>query len=373
LDIALSQKILATALRQAYYRKSKPNNISPEAESMESDSFDRPSIDVFGLDGRLIFTVLIILLLATLGVKAQTPAPSPEPLATPQVIRNRGLADPTASRPVNNTSDNREADAAFKDLQALEIPVRGESPDRSLLIEFTRNLYRKPNKNEMKILAPTADYLNKYALFLKQPRSGIIKLKSDSSCVGSSGLVVAKENCLQYSMPGAGTSFSFRVENHRIPNLSDLTLSKNVLKSDGVLQHGILVKLGDVPIEDITLQTAGLTYLADFKPLTDSESLAKFDLQLQQGVKADGFVYGLALYVRDQTTYALRSIAYKGKVMRSFKGIDYNELDYDKRRDVLVVFRVIEMEANGSITLVWKILSSKESPELKIKEVANNK
>jgi hypothetical protein len=172
-------------------------------------------------------------------------------------------------------------------------------------------------------------------------------------------------------MPGAGTAYSFRTESHRIPHLADLVLSKNVLKSDGVMQRGLLVNLGDIPLEDITVQTKGLKYLVDFDPVADAESLAKFDRQLLEGIKADGFIYGLGLYVKNQATYALRSIAYKGKAARSANGIPYNELDFDKRRDILVAFRIVEQEANGNITVVWKILSSKDAPTLKIKSPEN--
>jgi hypothetical protein len=225
----------------------------------------------------------------------------------------------------------------------------------------------------MKVLAPSPDYSDRYAVVLRQPDTGVFKLNADSSCVESAGVIAAKENCLQYSMPGAGTAYSFRVESHRIPRLADLTLSKNVLKSDGILQHGILVKLGNVPLEDITMQTKGLKFLVDFEPLTDVESLAKFDRRLLEGIVADGFTYSLGFYVKDQMTYALRSIAYKGKAARSVNGITYNELDFDKRRDILVVFRIVGIEANGNVTAVWKLLSNKESPTLKIKQIKDDK
>jgi hypothetical protein len=128
-----------------------------------------------------------------------------------------------------------------------------------------------------------------------------------------------------------------------------------------------LVKLGDVPLESITLQSKGLKYLTDFVPSSDTENLAKFDRLLIDGIKIDGFIYGLGLYATDQTTYALRSIAYKGKVERFVNGITYNELDFDKRRDIIVAFRILEKEPNGNITIAWKILSNENAPTLKTK------
>ncbi|HSK70506.1 MAG TPA: hypothetical protein VK892_02340 [Pyrinomonadaceae bacterium] len=283
---------------------------------------------------------------------------------------------PTTSNPspgAAQAENAREVEGAFKDMSSLGIPRTEESSKRRQITELTRNTYRKPTKAEMKALEPSADYFNKYAGFLRQSDTGLIKLNSDSSCAGNADVVTAKENCLQYSMPGAGTAYSFRAESHRIPRLADLTLSKNVLKSDGVFQHGIMVKLGDIPIEDVTLQTQGLKYLIDFQPLTDAESLAKFDSLLLKGINVDGFVYGVGFYIRNHTTYALRSVAYKGKAMRSVNGIAYNELDFDRRRDILVVFRIVGIEKNGNLTIVWKILSNKDAPTLKTEQNQDSK
>ena len=267
--------------------------------------------------------------------------------------------------PAPTGGNSREVEDSFNQMKSLEIPRVGDSANRALLIELTRNIYRKPTKEEMKLLAPAPDLLDKYALFLRQPDTGIIKLHADSSCAENTKVVPAKENCVPYSMPGAGTAYSFRVESHRIPRLADLILSKNVLKTYADMQQGIMVSLGDVPLEEVTLQTRGLKYLVDFEPPSDVESLSKFGTELNAGIKADGFVYGFGVYVKKQVTFALRSIAYKGKVMRSVKGINYNELDFDKRKDIIVAFRVIDQEAGGNITLLWKMLSQKDSPTWK--------
>lgn len=304
--------------------------------------------------------LLAVFLFGSLCVNAQTTRSSQQTTSNPS----------TAAAQAENA---REVEGAFKDMSSLGIPRTEESSKRRQIIELTRNTYRKPTKAEMKVLEPSTDYFNKYAVFLRQSDTGLIKLNSDSSCAGNTDVVTARENCLQYSMPGAGTAYSFRMESHRIPHLADLTLSKNVLKSDGVFQHGIMVKLGDIPIEEVTLQTQGLKYLIDFQPLMDSESLAKFDSLLLKGINAEGFVYGVGFYIRNQTTYALRSVAYKGKAMRSVNGIAYNELDFDRRRDILVVFRIVEIEENGNLTIVWKILSNKDAPTLKIEQNQDSK
>lgn len=64
-------------------------------------------------------------------------------------------------------------------------------------------------------------------------------------------------------------------------------------------------------------------------------------------------------------TYALRAVAYRGKVIRSMAGIRYNELEYDRRRDVIVAFRVVDMDSEG-VTIVWRKLADIESPKIKM-------
>jgi hypothetical protein len=290
-----------------------------------------------------------------LNVNAQVPNPTPQ-------------LNPITTGSRSNIRIVRDSNNTFDQLRSLEIQRKKEElPINNPLNELKRIIYRKPSKEEIQIFAPSPSLFEKYALFLRQPDVGIIKLNSDSSCVENSEIVTLKEACLQYAIPGAGTAYSFRVESYRLPRLADLILSKGILKTDGVLQQGMMVNLGNISLQEVTLQTKGLKYLLDFKPVADVESLLKIDRELSKGIEADGFLYRLGFYVNDQVTFALRSIAYKGKYMRSVKGILYNELDFDKRKDILVAFSVVETDANGNITILWKMLSQGNAPTLKIK------
>jgi hypothetical protein len=297
------------------------------------------------------------------GAPSRPPAPQPAPQ-----MPSRGTITNNSRSLRDNT---REVDEAFDRLRALEVRQSEGISYHVRLNEVTRDLYRKANKKELKVLSPSAAQMEKYALFLKQSDTGIVKLNSDASCAadGKINVIVAKESCLPYSMPGGGTSFSFRAETYRVPHLADLILAGDVIKTDGVLQQGIMVSLGDVPIEQVTLETRGLKYLTDFQPFSDRASLINFDTRLLEGIKSDGFTYGIGFYVKNQSTFALRSVAYKGKFVRSINGIAYNEMDFDKRKDILVAFRIVEQEpVTGNITLVWKILSRKDAPSWKFKK-----
>lgn len=260
---------------------------------------------------------------------------------------------------------SRNADSAFKDLHNNDIPQTFQKTPIEIMALYIQPLYRKPGKKDLKDLIPSQNLLAQYDQFLKQENTGIFKLSADNSCAKNNSVVAATESCASNTIPGGGTAFSFRVNTHRILHLADLTLEKDILKTDGVMQQGMMVSLGDIELDKVTPETAGLKFLMDFKPALTKKELQKNDQELSAGIKADGFIYRFGFYVDNNSTFALRSIAYRGKIIRSIKGVNYNEMDYDKRKDVLVVFRIIEKDQNGDITVLWKELVRKDSPELK--------
>lgn len=247
------------------------------------------------------------------------------------------------------------------------------SPDglalRQMILQASvQPIYRKATREELNTIAPSAGLLKQFGAFLKQERTGMFKLVVDSGCAGNLAVVSAKEKCLKFTMPGAGNSYSFRINNYRVRHLADLTFSANSFHVTGVLTHGILVNLGDVPLERVTLQTTGVKFLADFEPAVDFENAQAIDRQLVAGIKKDGFLYCRGLFAAENATYVLRSIAYNGKVMRSIRGIAYNELDFDNRKDITIAFRVVRSDFDGSLTILWKELSKKDSPKIKRKK-----
>ena len=235
----------------------------------------------------------------------------------------------------------------------------------AVLQKETEPLYRRPTGKELKLVEPRRELADKYGEVLRQPGTGLTKLIHDKGCAESTKVIVATADCLKYTMPGAGSSFSFREETYRIPRLADLTFTDNSFQATGILLHGIFVNIGDVPLESVTLLTPGIAYAAEFQPAVEFEKARELDRRLSEGVRHEGFIYRRALFARENATFVLRSIAYGGKLYRSIRGVTYNELDFDKRRDVLVAFRIVEKDAEGNITILWKRLWQKDSPNVR--------
>lgn len=282
-----------------------------------------------------------------------TPAPTPVPITTP-------VYKPSLSE-MNRQGYPLDGRVNLTQSQAIAL--------RQLLVQkYAQPLYRKPTNSELEILAPDADVVSKYKEFLGKKNKGIFKLVADAGCSGNSKVVVATEECLKYTMPGSGNSYSFRIGNYRIRHLSDLMLANGHFQIPGILMHGMMTKLGNFPIESVSLQTNGLEFLKEFKPSDDFESAMAIEKIAMMGLERDGFTYSRSLLVEENATYAIRVVAYDGTVMRAVPGASYNEMDFDRRRDITVVFRVVKKDPDGSATVVWTELSDVDAPKLKLPE-----
>jgi hypothetical protein len=237
----------------------------------------------------------------------------------------------------------------------------------SVLQKNIEPLYRKPTREELKIIAPKPELIRKFDGFLRQPNTGLTKLINDKGCAENTKVIVVTNDCLKYTMPGAGNSYSFRIKNYRIPRLADLTFTDNSFQATGVLVHGIIVNVGDVPLDEIGLHTEGVNFLAAFPPEANYDNAQTIDRKLSVGIRKGDFLYRRGLNAAENTTFVLRSIAYNGKYFRAIKGITYNEFDFDNRKDVIVAFRIVEKDSEGNVTIIWKELQRKDAPVIKRK------
>lgn len=251
------------------------------------------------------------------------------------------------NNPPKSVSSNRNTESAS---------VTPGIPRR--IFPFKRSL----NKDQKKRLAVESADLNGYAAFLEQPKTGLIKLFPDLGCEKNANIIRVDQECLNW-IPNSAF-FSFREREHTSEILADIRLEKNYLISDGILSQGILVALGDVSLENVTLDTAGINFLINYQPEQNHRNAAKQILQLNKGIESDRFHYQRVLPVVADTTYALRVVAYRGKVIQTFRRFIFNLLEGDDRTDLTLVFRIVKKSADGSLNLLWKELQRKNAPKL---------
>ena len=307
-----------------------------------------------------IISSAIFIFFACIEFSGQQPAPTPPPNPPPTTNQT-----PRAVRVTRPSGINSMGFPA-----SLESPPEVDSLARRQMIlqKYAFPMYRKPSDRELKEMSLDASVIAKYGELLRRPDSGIFKLVPDSGCAENTRVLNASEICLKYSLPGAGNSFSFRTENYRIRHLADVTYNSGSLWVTGILLHGILVDIGDVALDSVTLDLPPLGFVRDFKPAADFKEATETDEMLVRGVRKDGYLYRRNLPVVENHTYVLRSIAYRGKVMKSIRGADFNELDFDKRKDVIAVFKVVDVADDESITIIWHTLRIVPSQKLRIPE-----
>lgn len=274
---------------------------------------------------------------------------------TPQEINQQRIAE------------QRRKNQEFERLRSISSARTVRRPIPQNVRRDIERIYRNTNKEELKTLAPNREDSDKFAAFLRQPNTGLTRLAADLGCAENTNVIVASADCIKYSMPGAGSSYSFRVNDYRIWRLADLTFTDNSFQATGALLHGILVGIGNVPLEKVNLQSNGVKFLVDFQTAADFEKAQKIARQVVDGIDKDGFFYRRGLKAIENMTYVLRSIAYDGEFYRAVSGITYNELDFDKRKDIIVAFRIVRRDADGSVTILWKELAKKDAPKIRRK------
>lgn len=245
--------------------------------------------------------------------------------------------------------------------------IRDRYKDDKILEDKAKPIYRSSTKEERASVAPVDADLQKYAEFLDKGDTGLTKLVIDRGCDKGIEVLVSTEYCLKYTMPGSGSSFSFRKGDYSNSRFADLTFSQNRFHSKGLLIQGIFGDIGDIPLENVNLRTRGVSYLRELEAPEEIEELIKYNLELEKGISSEGVTFNRSVPLYDNNTYLLRSIAYRGQYFRTVENVAYNELDYDKRRDLIVAFRVVRYQSNDGITILWKVLSDQKSPKLDLR------
>lgn len=235
-----------------------------------------------------------------------------------------------------------------------------------------RRIIRRPppvvNEKELrdKFAAPDKDDLNSYKTFLKQPKTGIFRLFPDHDCLYR-GVVRADGEC-ENTFPGTWF-YSFR-ENDYSDNIRfDLQLKDGKFITDGFLSLGILVKLGSFSPDKVTPQTRGAKFIADFKPAEKPADIKKQYDQIGKGIEAEGFRYSREASAEIGKVYLMRVVAYRlqNKFLDNLPNTADTKfvlLERDEREDITIAFRIIRKGENGNLTIIWKELDRKKSPEV---------
>ncbi len=250
-----------------------------------------------------------------------------------------------------------------------------EEWNREKIIQSRRPEYKPLSEEDLKkikaALAPNSEDSAQYKDFLQQAKTGLFRLMPNRDC-SQKYIVSANEDCQNSTF--AGEFYSFRAKNYN-SDFFDLTFKDGELISKGFLAQGILVSLGDVPLENLLPTSNGVKFLFDFEPQTENKAVKKQFAEIAFGINFDGYKYTKSEKALLNTTYALRVVAYRpdnkvrfGKNEMNAQDLKFFQSKGDKRTDLTLAFRIVRKDADGSLSILWKELNRQEAPKITFRE-----
>ncbi len=220
-------------------------------------------------------------------------------------------------------------------------PITEELNRRQARTFFPRRTYGPAKEDRVVkkgLLAPSVQDRADHAAFLKQSDTGLIKLLPrevyDWRAYGTEK---------HLNLKGGGAYYSFFYLSHEYGYGSDIELDHNKFAVGFEGGYGMLVRIGDVSLNDVSLGSPSIDFIAKYRPARTAFYLRCELKRFHDGVEVDGLVYRSSLPVEVNSTYLLRSISYG-------------------RSDLLVAYRVTRQDSDGSVILAWKLLKQWKRP-----------
>lgn len=213
--------------------------------------------------------------------------------------------------------------------------VLAQTDARAQAAAEIESLREQIKAREATLLAPSDEDRKAYAEFLAQRGTGLIRILPRERWMG------------KLSTNGDGAYYSFARRSQEYGYGSDLSLEQDMLSVGFAgADFGFMVNLGNVPLETVTADSEAVRFMASYAtPSAEPEARKAYRQFGAEGQQAGQWTYRSRLPVFVNNTYALRSV------------------NYD-RSDVLVVFRVVRKDFDGSAVILWKLLAKYPKPEL---------
>jgi hypothetical protein len=205
---------------------------------------------------------------------------------------------------------------------------------------------RDLNAKERMLLATYPEDRKKYAKFLSQPGTGLFRLIPYESR-GIVTVATLKSSNGILPIKGRGAYYSYSKLRHELDGWSEIVLQNGTFQAGFAPRaFGFMGLLGDVPLEAVTLNSKEVVYLHQLVPETTYQDIVALGDGSIPGFHADGIIYSSKMDALVDNTYVLRSTI-------------------SNKADILVAFRVIRQDDDGSLHILWKKLASYPAPTLK--------
>lgn len=282
-------------------------------------------------------------------------------LAAGQVDRNGSSTNPLPAWVDKVEQQRGEANKLNTVDQNEKITHQNMSAVRPPLSKAKRAEIEEMEKDRVRItemLTPPAIYVNRFAAFLKHKSTGLARIFPDQKCYQKKVVTIDEiEKCADFpNVPGDGSMYSFRIRSSFLNFASpDIHFINDSFITSIQKTQGIISKIGDVEIESITLNSEALKFINEYKPKNTAAEIKNEVKIFSKGINSNKLIYSNSASVVLNTTYVLRSIAFRAKK-------DILPIDSD---DLTLVFRIVGQEKDGSVILLWRELKKEKMPLLK--------
>jgi hypothetical protein len=233
---------------------------------------------------------------------------------------------------------------------------------------------RKITEAQKKVLFPSPEDQAAFAIFLKQNNTGLFRILPKGKY--EFGRIISADQGPDTILPllGGGSYYSFTERTNKFGPWSEIRLVDNRLSSGVVTGSiGLFTCLGDISLDSTTTQTPGVSFLAELVPPTKYSGLVNLRSESENGIQAGPFSYSSAIEASPGTTYALRSVVYSKDGYLVYPNQPYTRLNISRigyeGSDILIAFRIIRQNQDGSLDILWKRLQKFPSQAIKRQSV----
>jgi len=222
----------------------------------------------------------------------------------------------------------------FASLVLLSSISFAQSQDRAKLEKDIETLRDQLKQKEVEFLSATPEDRAQFADFLHQPGTGLARL------------LPREKYREKLSVREGGAYYSFTKLSNSYDRDPQIGLEQESLSTGFAgANFGFLASLGDAPLESVSIEDPSVQYLAAFVTPT-----AEPEAREQQRRSSTGIVVGANRFKNRLPatiggSYILRSVNYDSS-------------------DVLVAFRIVRQDTDGSLILLWKKLREFPTPFL---------
>jgi hypothetical protein len=217
---------------------------------------------------------------------------------------------------------------------ALPWDMPAQTSSRQETARKIESLREEIKSLEAELLAPARADREKFAEFLAQRDTGLLRLLPREKWES------------KLSIRGGGAFYHFAKRTHEYGHGSDISLEQDMF---GVgfagADFGFIAQLGDIPLEEVTRDAESAQFLSTFAAPAAEPKAREQKRRSDDGFQVGTLTYKSRLPALLNNTYLLRSINY---------GLS----------DVLVAFRVVRKDEDGSMVLLWKTLGKFSKPQL---------